>query len=232
MASNESDDSYLGKSASAGRMGKAVEYLVAAACILTTRGELNVSTSMVDDEGVDLVFHRRDSSATLAVQVKARMSDSVNVQRGQMLAFVRSQTFRPRADLDMLFVAVDVEQGAVLKAWLVPSGEFATALFGKTDARGRVRFVASMNEASKDRWAHRRLEPNELASAILARLESRPAASSRPQRSQASGSLGARWPDEALATGWGHHRASHRTHASAALRAEAGRRSCGERALP
>jgi hypothetical protein len=86
MAPNERDDSYLGKSASAGRMGKAVEYLVAAACILTTRGELNVSTSMVDDEGVDLVFHRRDSSATLAVQVKARMSDSVNVQRGQMLA--------------------------------------------------------------------------------------------------------------------------------------------------
>jgi hypothetical protein len=71
----------------------------------------------------------------------------------------------------MLFVAVDVEQGAVLKAWLVPSGEFATVLLGKTDARGRKRFVASMNEASKDRWAHRRLEPNELASAILARLD-------------------------------------------------------------
>lgn len=171
MTSNESDDGYLGKSESAGRMGKAVEYLVAAACILTTRGELNVSTSMVDDEGVDLVFHRRDSSATLAVQVKARMSDSVNVQRGQMLAFVRSQTFRPRSDLDMLFVAVDVEQGAILKAWLVPSGEFATALLGKTDARGRVRFVASMNETSKDRWAHRRLDPNELAPTILARLD-------------------------------------------------------------
>jgi hypothetical protein len=56
-------------------MGKAAEYLVAAACILATRGELNVSTSLVDDEGVDLVFNRRDSPATLAVQVKARMSD-------------------------------------------------------------------------------------------------------------------------------------------------------------
>ena len=74
MEPDEDEDAYLDKSASAGRMGKAVEYLVAAACILSTRGELNVSTSMVDDEGVDLVFHRRDSSATLAVQVKARMS--------------------------------------------------------------------------------------------------------------------------------------------------------------
>ena len=75
MDPDEDEDANLDKSASAGRMGKAVEYLVAAACILSTRGELNVSTSMVDDEGVDLVFHRRDSSATLAVQVKARMSD-------------------------------------------------------------------------------------------------------------------------------------------------------------
>ena len=33
-------DDYLGKSSTAGRMGKAAEYLIAAACILSTRGEL------------------------------------------------------------------------------------------------------------------------------------------------------------------------------------------------
>ena len=73
---------YGSKGPSAGRMGKATEYLVAATCILTTRGELNVSTSLVDDEGVDLVFNRRNSTSTLAVQVKARMSDSVRVASG------------------------------------------------------------------------------------------------------------------------------------------------------
>ncbi|HEV2087620.1 MAG TPA: hypothetical protein VGR21_04850, partial [Cryptosporangiaceae bacterium] len=87
----EVDDTeeYVDKSPSAGRMGKAVEYLIAASCILATRGELNVSTSLVDDEGVDLVFHRRDSTATLAVQVKARMSDSKRVRSGSFVAFVR-----------------------------------------------------------------------------------------------------------------------------------------------
>lgn len=65
---SEDEDAYLEKSANAERMGKAVEYLVAAACILSTRGELNVSTSMVDDEGVDLVFHRRESAATLVTR--------------------------------------------------------------------------------------------------------------------------------------------------------------------
>lgn len=169
MEPDEDEDAYLDKSASAGRMGKAVEYLVAAACILSTRGELNVSTSMVDDEGVDLVFHRRDSSATLAVQVKARMSDSKRVQSGGFVAFVRSQTFRARADLDMLFVAVDIERGAVMKAWLVASDDYAAAV-GPPNSRGRYKFVASMKEGTKDRWASRRLEAHELAPAILARL--------------------------------------------------------------
>lgn len=99
-------------------MGKAAEYLIAAACVLRTRGELNVSMSMVDDEGIDLVFHRRVGAATLAVQVKARMSDSQSIQSGSMVAFVRSQTFRKRPDLDILFVAIDIARGAVLKAWL------------------------------------------------------------------------------------------------------------------
>jgi len=88
-------DDYLGKSPDAGRMGKAAEYLVAAVCILATRGRLNVSTSIVDDEGVDLVFHLRDSTATLAVQVKARMTDGAVAQRGRIQAQVRSQTFPP-----------------------------------------------------------------------------------------------------------------------------------------
>ena len=65
---------------------------------------------------VDLVFHRRDGVAKLAVQVKARMSDSQSVQSGSMVAFVRSQTFRKRPDLDILFVAINIARGAVLKA--------------------------------------------------------------------------------------------------------------------
>jgi hypothetical protein len=45
----------------------------ASACILDSWGELNTATSLVDDEGVDLVFNRRGSPATLAAQVGARM---------------------------------------------------------------------------------------------------------------------------------------------------------------
>lgn len=150
-------------------MGKAAEYLVAATCILTTRGELNVSTSLVDDEGVDLVFNRRNSPTTLAVQVKARMSDSVRVAGGGFVAFVRVATFAPRRDLAMLFVAVDVTTGALMHAWLVPSLDFA-ANAGKVNSRGRLRFNASPKATSRDKWSAYRLEASQLAPAIVARL--------------------------------------------------------------
>jgi hypothetical protein len=86
---------YLDKSPDAARMGKAAELLVAASAILATRGALNVSTSLVDDDGVDLVFHRRGHTSTLAVQVKARMSDGVLAQTGRVQANAREATFRP-----------------------------------------------------------------------------------------------------------------------------------------
>ena len=162
-------DDYQDKSPAAGRMGKAAELLVAASCILATRGELNVSTSLVDDEGVDLVFHHRNSSATLAVQVKARMSDGLAVSRGRFLASARASTFTPRSDFDLLFVAVDAERGAITTAWLVPSADYGTRAYGPS-SRGRYRFSASPKPDSQDQWAAYRLEPAELAKRILDRL--------------------------------------------------------------
>ncbi len=48
------DDDWRTKSPDASRTGTAVEYLVAATCILASCGELNVSTALVDDEDVDV----------------------------------------------------------------------------------------------------------------------------------------------------------------------------------
>lgn len=162
-------DSYLGKSPDSARMGKAAELLVASFCILATRGDLNVSTAIVDDEGVDLVFHRRGSSATLAVQVKARMSDTKGVMAGKFIAQVRQATFRPRADLDLLFVAINIEAGSISEAWLVPSAQFLQ-IVGSPNSRLIYRFNASMKPASQDRWAPFRLAASRLPIAILDRL--------------------------------------------------------------
>lgn len=87
---------YRSKSPAACQMGKAAELLVAAFCILSTEGQLNVSTTVVDDEGVDLVFNRRESSDTLAVQVKARMSSAKTVEDRTFRALVRANVSAAR----------------------------------------------------------------------------------------------------------------------------------------
>jgi len=45
-------------------------------CVLGSDGELNVATSLVDDEGVDLVFYRSARGPTLSVQVKSHFLDA------------------------------------------------------------------------------------------------------------------------------------------------------------
>ena len=154
----------------AARKGAAVEYLIAASCMLASDFQLNVSTNLVDDEGVDLVFHRRDGSATLAVQIKSR-SWSANVMRNgeKFIADVRRATFHQRHDLFLLFVAVDAQFADYGPVWLIPSVDFADAL--AVNKRATLRFVASASSASNDRWARYRLERSELPNRILSALD-------------------------------------------------------------
>ncbi|MFV2104863.1 hypothetical protein [Micromonospora sp. LOL_024] len=70
----------------------------------------------------------------------------------------------------MLFVAIDVVHGIVMKAWLVPSKDYADTL-GEPNSRGRYCFSASMKDGSNDRWKPYRLEAPELPRAVLRRLE-------------------------------------------------------------
>ena len=153
-----------------GRKGKAVEHLVAASCILGSELHLNVSTNFVDDEGVDLVFHRRDSSTTLAVQVKSRSwESSLLARQQQFVAQVRAQTFRPRRDLYMLYVAVDARAGTYGPVWLVPSVVLAQRV--RPNSKNRFRFAASARTDSRDQWSEFRLERPELPGRLMSILD-------------------------------------------------------------
>lgn len=147
-----------------GRKGKAVEYLVAATCILTSSGELNFSTPLVDDEGVDLVFNRRGSPAALAVQVKSRMMTS-----GRFSTEIRSQTFTPRLDFWLLFVAVDEAAETFETCWLIPSIGFNDEV--RPDPDGRLRFGASLSSTTCDRWSAYRTSRQELAPKLVGVLK-------------------------------------------------------------
>jgi len=163
-------ESDLDKSPDSARIGKAVEFLVAASCILSSGAKLNVTTSMVDDEGVDLVFHRRGSSASLSAQVKARLRSSKQVQEDRFVALVRQQTFRPRNDLYILFVVADAEKATFGPVWMVPSLDFASKARA-VGARQNLRFSASLAHHANDQWHPYRLDREQLARRILDLLE-------------------------------------------------------------
>ena len=162
-------DDYLAKSPDASRIGKAVEHLVAATCILASGAQLNVSTSLVDDEGVDLVFHRRGGSATLAAQVKSRRTTTAVLGRGRFSAQVRHQTFRPRTGLYLLFVVANAEDATFGPVWLVPSVDFA-ANAKEAGRRRHLRFNASLGPNARDKWRPYRCERAELPGKILSIL--------------------------------------------------------------
>jgi len=151
-------------------LGKAVEHLVAASCILTTEARLNVSTAFVDDEGLDLVFHLRGGSATLAVQVKHNSSTSQKTKRGQLICEARAQTFRPRPDLWMLFVVVDFANATLQDVFFVPSGKFDQ--LANTTGKGKRRITASLKEGSKDQRQEFRMPFPELPHRLEALLTS------------------------------------------------------------
>ena len=154
---------------SSARKGKAVEHLVAAFCVLGSDGELNAWTSIVDDESVDLVFQPREQPQTISVQVKCRLTTAKGLaERQRFQTQVRSQTFRPRPDLYMLFVVADPQRLDIGPLWLVPSERFAA--LSPVKSNGKHKFNASAKEGSEDMWAPFLVSKSELPTHLLAAL--------------------------------------------------------------
>ena len=121
--------------------GKPVELYIAAYCMLARPGDLSVSTSFIDDEGVDLVFNRWGRTATLAIQVKSRFADSAEVKRGDFIADVNRNTFQSRKSFYVLFAVADPDLVELDPLWLVPSEE----LDKKNPGKEAIRFKANIN---------------------------------------------------------------------------------------
>jgi hypothetical protein len=155
------------------RKGKATEQLIAAICVLATSGELNALTALVDDEGVDLTFKRRDGTRMLDVQVKARFSDRAGSKAirklGCFMADVYEVSFRPREDLYMLYLVINGPRADIDTSWLVPSEALAASGMRVTiHGRPHVRFQASVKPDSHDKWAAYRYSRKALPQKLLA----------------------------------------------------------------
>jgi len=143
--------------------GKVVEMLVAAHLILGSDGALNVSTPMVDDEGVDLVLSLAGEAKHLLLQVKSRFSLT---GKGAYRAQVRRASFRPKKDLYLLFVYFDKEKGELGDTmWLIPTVDFKEKTKNQNIEKKYVVFQTRFN--SKDMWESYRLEKTMLPGRII-----------------------------------------------------------------
>jgi hypothetical protein len=160
------------KDASSARKGKAVEQLVAAMCVLATGGELNALTALVDDEGVDIGFKRKNGTRVLDVQVKARFSDADGSkalrEKGRFDGDVRLETFKPREDLYMLYLAIDGPAAEIEHAWLVPSTLLAEeGIVVNKRGKEHVRIAASAKADTDDKWRPYRYTREEFPQKLL-----------------------------------------------------------------
>lgn len=160
------------KNASSARKGKAVEQLVAATCVLATGGELNALTALVDDEGVDVGFKRRNGTRVLDVQVKARFSDEGGSkalrEQSTFSSDVREETFRPREDLYMLYLAINGRRAEIELAWLVPSMVLADeGILVTKQGKQHVRITASAKPNTDDKWRRFRHDREALPQRLL-----------------------------------------------------------------
>lgn len=151
-----------------------MEALVASSCILASDGQLNVATSLVDDEGVDLVFFRKAGGASLSVQVKATFMGSKTVdQKHKVFVRLTATNFEPRDDFYILVVVVDPPVANIKHAWLIPSLDFADIRKGRT----ALTFAVSVS-GTKNQWSRYRVSKKRLALKILKHLDKLEAARS------------------------------------------------------
>ncbi|HWL44339.1 MAG TPA: hypothetical protein VNQ73_15465 [Ilumatobacter sp.] len=112
------------------------------------------------------MFHRRDGTTTLGVQVKARSTETSIADKQQFFAEVRRATFRPRRTLWMLFVLIDKPSATIPQAWFISSADF-DMLANRVAGGNKRRITASIKPASQDKWRPFRLDFAELPGRIL-----------------------------------------------------------------
>src|SRR5262249_32400171 len=92
------------------------------------------------------------------------------VQGHKFLADVRQVTFRPRADLWMLFLVIDMSVALVRDVWFVPSIQFDK--LANHAKGGEIRRInASLKPGTADKWMPYRMNFKDLPARILKQLD-------------------------------------------------------------
>jgi hypothetical protein len=150
------------------QIGKVGETIVGAQLMLASAGRLSPFLPIADDGGIDLVVHDKLTGRSLTIQVKGRVAKEED-SLGYTQFDVRTATFREDAGMFLLAILLDVDQGGVRRAWLIPMAELAAVSMRKAD---KLSITPNPNPASRDRYTpYRCLGMAEVATRLIDHLD-------------------------------------------------------------
>lgn len=130
------------------QLGKIGETIVGAQLMLISSGRLTPFLPLADDDGVDLVVRDKVTGATVPLQIKCRVA-----KEGDTLGYtqfdVRAATFRRDAGTFLLAILMNLRNGEVERAWLIPSAELPEIASQKAD---KLTITPNPSPSSQDRY--------------------------------------------------------------------------------
>jgi hypothetical protein len=154
------------------QLGRAGELAIAFYGLVTSGGELEAFSPVVDDDHVDLVAGRRGSLPSIGIQVKT--TDRLDAN-GLVQALASYPEGELREDEAFLYAVLLLRSVEIRAVWVVPSPDFNRLAYQYVKAGRQVlEFRASPDR--QDAFAVFRIDPLQLGSALLSRIDLAPAA--------------------------------------------------------
>lgn len=139
---------------STGQSGKIAEYFLACALMSASGGRLSPFLPASDDHGVDLLVMERESTATLAVQVKSWRADR-GVGRGTVQFDVRKATFVPSPRIVLAALILSPADMSMEAGWVIPMDTVPELAVEQV---GKYALAPSRSPGSADRYSPYRHE--------------------------------------------------------------------------
>ncbi len=154
------------------QLGRAGELALSLYALVTSAGEVEMFSPVVDDDHVDLVAGRRGGLPNIGIQVKT--TDGLD-GNGLVEATASYPVGGVREDEAFIYAVLLLDSVRVRAAWLVPSPDFNRLAYRHTgDGRQVLEFRASPE--AQDAFAGFRVGPPQLGPALLTRIRLVPAA--------------------------------------------------------
>ena len=152
------------------QVGRAGELAVELYALVTSAGELDIYSPVVDDDHVDLVAGIRGGPPTLGIQVKA--TDNLD-RAGLVEARASYPIGRVRDDANFLYAVVLLQAVRIEALWIMRSPDFNRLAYRNVNG-GREVLEFRASPGRNDVFSTFRIDPMQLGPALIARIAESP----------------------------------------------------------